>query len=75
MEYKILDSVWHTCMIGLIGVVATQFFEETWRAYIGSAPGLDENYDSKYIAANGAKLSKKIAAAYFPHLDIENYGE
>ena len=71
---EIIESTWHTVMCGkIIGVVAIRSYENTWKAYIGIASGFDEKMDEQAIARDGAKLSEKVAYAYFPSLDVENY--
>lgn len=44
-----------------------------WKAYIGYGAGKDEKIDQQRIAANGSRLSKDVACAYFPHLPIEGW--
>lgn len=77
MKYDILDSTWFTVNIPSgalgIGVVAIRrhHSQEEWKAYIGVGLGDSESADTQFIAANGAKLPKLVACAYFPNLDPE----
>jgi len=75
MDYKILGSKWHTSGTGMIGIVAIKSHEDIWKAYIGIAIGLNEKEDEQHIAKLGNKLNSRVASAYFPNFDINNYGE
>jgi hypothetical protein len=52
-------------------VVATSGFGE-WTAYIGAVPGHSHDAEVSEVAANGSKLSQKLATILFPTLAAEN---
>lgn len=73
----ILDSVWFTNHIGIVGVVAAERLDEKgnkkWVAYIGSGNGVSEINDEQVIAQWGHKLTVRQANAFFPKLNIKDY--
>lgn len=79
MSYEVIGSDWYTPMqpAGQVGVVAISSgpAKDNWKAYIGVIlnGGTTEEIDQQFIAANGAKLPKNIACAYFPDLDPERF--
>jgi hypothetical protein len=44
-----------------------------WKAYIGYGVTGEQAPDEQRIAANGSKLIKDVAIAYFPELPIEGF--
>lgn len=80
---KLLGAVWYTPRIpfvvldgprsGLcVGFIAIEV-EDGWKCYMGYGLGVDERYDAERIAKTGAKVTKEVAVAHFPHLDPEKY--
>ncbi len=70
-NYNILAYHWYCNNPPFFGVVATEKMDGEWTARINLVSGLDEENDMENIAANGAKLNKKQALAFFPNLDAE----
>lgn len=61
---KIIDSIWFTGigMLGCVGIVLAE--DESTRkrkAYVGSALGLNQESDEKFIVENGGKLPPELA--------------
>lgn len=75
MNYKVIDSIWYTPMtkMAVIGVVAIETAEGKWKAYIGCGNGDNESNDAQRIAAQGSKVTKAMACAFFPQLDPEGF--
>ena len=72
-HYKILDTRWFTPRMDTIGVVAIETFGDTWKAFLGTVPGHDRQFDEQFVAAWGAGLSPEEAHGFFPHLDVAKY--
>ncbi len=75
---QILASHWFYDIRAYIGVVAARTGmhdpeKGEWMAYIGQGLGNSQEADSQHIADYGQKLQPRIAAAFFPHLDISKY--
>lgn len=49
-----------------IGISAVLSRDNTWKCYMGTCPGEDEKFDSRYVADLGNKVPEKIARATFP---------
>lgn len=61
---KIIDSIWFASfdMLGVVGVVMGEDdVTGEKKAYIGNAPGTNEQRDAERIAETGAKLTPEIA--------------
>jgi hypothetical protein len=74
----ILGTRWFTPRMDCIGVVAARTGlhnpeKGEWKAYIGTAPGHDQDFDEQFVANWGAGLSPEEAHGFFPHLDITKY--
>ena len=72
-EYKILGARWFTPRMDTIGIVAVETFNDTWKAFLGTAAGHDQKFDERFVASWGAGLSPEEAHGFFPHLDIKAY--
>ncbi len=77
LDSLIIDALLqpHIC-IGVVAIESGPPAEDgtiSWKAYIGYGTGLDESSDEQKIAANGSKLTKDVASAYFPHLPLEGW--
>ena len=74
----IVDVMWFTQQMNLIGIVLIRDQFKNWKAYLGSVNILNsigENSDAKHIAEWGAKVPYSIAKATFPkwNFDETNY--
>ncbi len=72
-EYKVLGARWFTPRMDTIGIVAVETFNDTWKAFLGTAAGHDQTFDEQFVASWGASLSPEEAHGFFPHLDIKAY--
>ena len=61
---KIIDSIWFTG-IGMLGCVGIVLGEDEVtgkrKAYVGNAPGTDQDSDEQRIVATGGKLTSEMA--------------
>ena len=53
---------------GTVGVILVKTNYSGYKAYIGTALDVNEDYDAEFIVQWGKKLSRNIAAAYWPKL-------
>lgn len=65
--YDIIGVVWRSGIttIGVIAIKTTM----GWKAYIGCGGVMSDEMDAHMIAAQGAKLKKREAIAFFPEFD------
>lgn len=62
---NIVECRWFTGK-GSVGVILIKTEYSGYKAYIGAALDVNEEYDAAFIVAWGTKLPRSIAAAYFP---------
>lgn len=62
---NIVATRWFTGK-GSVGVILIKTEYAGYKAYIGAALDVNEDYDAAFIVAWGTKLPRSIAAAYFP---------
>lgn len=66
-QYTIIGIEWRSGL-HTVGAVAIKT-NIGWKAYIGAGGVINDDMDAHMIAANGAKLKKAEAIAFFPDLD------
>lgn len=79
MTYEVIDSFWYTGFqfngqcIGFVAIKSGPG-EGDWKCYVGILDDpSDEVEDPQTICANGAKVTREVACAHFPHLDPDKY--
>lgn len=77
-KYEIIGARWFTPPKSqhTIGVVAIrqQHNHKSWKVYIGTVLGFNEEFDQQSIARDGAKITEKsVATAFFPDENPEDF--
>jgi hypothetical protein len=88
MKFEVIQSDWYTPLVPVtmgsalagmnnlcIGVVAYwSHGHDIWKVKIGYGLGHDNRIDEQLIINRGQNIgSKKVAMAYFPHLDPDKF--
>lgn len=77
-KYQVLRSRWFTPQSPAmqVGVVAIKTGRDgdKWKAYIGLAGGMNQEWDEQFVAGYGAKIVEpELAHALFPDLPVSEF--